>query len=542
MKKFKLIALSLVMLFTLLLFVSPEVYAAGEWGQASDFAQFDTEAHVGIITDITVDTVYIQFTKGPASTFTIDETNVGLFMFDNTSTYIDFQNISNWEVDAKVGYNQITKKFNIDLFPVFNSQTVFITNIDNPISTEDLLSQIKAIDNEDGDISHLIEINDDEYGSTLVSFLDKTINYYDFDNYYIIQLVVKDSSNNTSYLEIQVYLKDILAPIITGTKNYNTTPNSKLNITNILNSLIVTDNTDWLVENHFNENSGENEILRDPSYQFSTINIKQDNYLANYNELGTYEIIFEAEDFSGNKSEYTVVVNVRDENPPVFTGPTEIIKPQTEILLLDDILELITVSDVEDPNVSYVVKSDLYTGNGHKKGSWNIVLEATDVSGNIATHTIKILVKDNIPPVFFVDKYFINVDQYIVLTREDIINLLIASGQVNINAQTNFNFMVNEYEGNEEIPGSYAMTVKTTSTDGTTNTFNLMLNVLENTTDEDDLSLDPDKNIFTDAWDWLFTPTKENGNFYNVYYIIIGFGIVFLLSGMLNKKRRYRRY
>src|SRR5690606_20523155 len=51
---------------------------------------------------------------------------------------------------------------------------------------------------------------------------------------------------------------------------------------------------------------------------------------------------------------------------------------------------------------------------------------------------------------------------------------------------------IDEYQGNENVPGVYMMSIRTTSTNGNQSVHNMMINVLESDT-EDDVVVEPVK-------------------------------------------------
>ena len=402
--------------------------------------------------------------------------------------------------------------------PVFSGETAFVTNFDNMITLVNLLSKIKAIDDEDGDITHLIQIVSNEYCPGGVYPTQKGT--------YKITLSVTDTSNNTAFLDVYVLVKDVASPVISGQKTYNQSYTSKLSVSTILSNLSVTDNHDT---------TGLNII------------VKTDNYSSSYSVIGSKTIVFSCTDSSGNEALYTVTVNVIDNIAPVFTAPTTILKPQNEILTLQSILAQVSVNDAIEGTLPVNVVSDNYTGNGNKVGSYDIELSATDSSNNTSYHTITILVKDNVPPVFYVDNYFIRVSDSVTLTQQDIINLLVASGQLVVNptSTTSINFIQNEYAGNENVPGIYAITVLATSSDGSSKQISLAV-IVEEIKDHADVIITPVKNFFIKFWNWLKTPIKEDSIFLNGYYVLAGLLVLLILITALiiksKNKRSYRYY
>lgn len=385
-------------------------------------------------------------------------------------------------------------------YPVMNGQTAIVTNVDNPISIESIKAGITCIDNEDGDITDSIIVVEDNYTA------NKNI-----VGTYIIKLSCSDSSNNTSTLEVNVKVCDVTAPVITGPDTYNAKISVLTPASTIQSLLSVSDN--YSTGNKLN------------------LSIKQNGYQANYNKVGTYTIIFEASDESGNKSTHTVSVIVKDDISPVFTGPVTILKNASDTLTINDIKSQLTANDNVDGNVTsrITIISDGYTGYGAKKGTYEIEFEVTDLSGNKATHIINITVSDNIPPVFYVDNYFIQVSQLITLSNDDIINLLIASGQIDNSSNRTVRFITNSYLGNENSVGIYPVSINVRSNTGEEDVINVAVQVTEDNTDNDIIEVPGTvDNWFTkDGWFGLK----------NFYWIIIA-GVIIVILLLNNRKRR----
>lgn len=566
MKKVKIFSLSLVALFLLLLsiiFVPVEVSAGTsdywfDWSAPESFKYFvdeDGKGFKGYIYEISADVdgnfEYVnlipvkEYVNGTDILDTSDY-RFGGFYFDSDliDSYIYPLLLEYGSLNAIPDYDRVYVYWDVDgqafafesqgngFVPVFSGETVFVTNVNNPMSVEEILSHIRLIDNEDGDVSHTITITTCDDAS--VGF-NETYGGAGYQKYYVDRMFevgdwyifVKghDTQGNYSGLKITVLVRDVDVPIINGLSNYNQSYTNKLNVDTILNSLSVFDNYDSSLE----------------------IILESDNYSSNYNSIGNYQILFSATDSSGNKGTFTVNINVVDDVAPVFSGPASILKGTSEVLTVDDIKDMLTANDFIDGQVEITVKTDNYTGNGNKVGKYTIVFQAQDSAGNVGTHTVEITVSDNIPPVFYVDNYFITVEQSLILTREDIIAILQASGQLDIQSSTNIRFLLNEYEGNETVVGIYGITVKASSVDGSGQIFNLAVQVVE---DEEGTVVHPGdpwyKQIggwFVKAWDWLKQPVKENS--WLRWGYIVGFGVIVLVFGFVRafsyNGRRYRR-
>lgn len=349
--------------------------------------------------------------------------------------------------------------------PAFSGQENFVVNIDDPKPIEYFKSFLRLIDDVDGDITDRIVVETDNYTPNKSVLGTHTVVFSGTDN-----------AGNTATLEVYVRVVDITAPVISspagnkGTIGYKET----FNITAITNQLVVSDNYD----------SNLKALL------------KTDNYTPNKTKLGTYDLIYEATDNSGNTGTYTYKVQVIDNVKPTFSGPLTIDKPNNSIMLEREIREKITAYDEIDGNLTNRIKliKDEYTGNGSKVGKYNITYEVSDNAGNKATHTITINVKDNLPPVFWIeDGVSIRVSKDTPLSRQQIIDLLTATGQLTVNSTTTFSFPLDEYTGNENKPGIYAMSIRARNTNGEESLHTLAINVLNDEKNDDDIIIEKEK-------------------------------------------------
>ena len=92
--------------------------------------------------------------------------------------------------------------------------------------------------------------------------------------------------------------------------------------------------------------------------------------------------------------------------------------------------------------------------------------------------TIYITVTDDIPPVIYVaDGYFIQVSAAYTLTIEGIRDILVATGRLNIVSATTWSVLVNEYQGNENTPGIYTVSIRFQQTSGVTEVHSVAIGV-----------------------------------------------------------------
>lgn len=388
-----------------------------------------------------------------------------------------------------------------DMVPVLSGEVAFVTNVDDPISESAIRSNLVAFDNEDGDISHLIQIDEDNYTPN-----KSTVGTWDI-HYFVV-----DSAGNESTLVVSVLVRDIVKPVISGgSATYSIGYKETLNLETIRVSLTVSDNYDATVP----------------------ITIKTNNYTANKGTIGQYQVVFSAIDTSGNEGTKSILVNVIDNVAPVFSGPTSLSKPKNQVLTESQIRSQLSAMDEISGNrtANITLVTDDYTGKGALVGTYSLVYAVSDAAGNQKQHTVQVTVVDDVAPWWFMrDGYFISVPSSVSLTRQQIIDILIQTNQLTVGATTYVSFTVDEYTGKEKEPGIYAMTIKTTSVSGTESVKNLAIQVTSGTGNNGDLQLNP---------------ALTHWQSYSMYYIG-GLGILIVsligLAIFFKPRRRRRRF
>lgn len=296
-------------------------------------------------------------------------------------------------------------------------------NVNSPASTASILSNIYALDDTDGDVSGNV---------TLVSTT------YDPNNLVLgkhpFNVKVSDSAGNSTEATFYVHVYDIDKPSISGTNSYSISYTETLTEEQIRSSLTASDNFDSNL----------------------TINVKSDNYSANMQKVGQYQIVYTTTDTAGNTSEdYTVTISVGDKVAPVITAPSTMECSNTALLSIDEIKNKISVIDGSDGAIDYIISGyEEYKANYQDAGQFTLKVAATDSSNNSAEFTITLNVSDSVTPNLFVTKdYVISVAKGEALTNEQILNFLVQVGEVN---QANYDFMDCKYQDEE---GTYEVAV-----------------------------------------------------------------------------------
>ncbi|MDY0210201.1 MAG: hypothetical protein RBQ91_02175 [Acholeplasma sp.] len=343
-----------------------------------------------------------------------------------------------------------------DKQPVLSGESVFVLNIDNPLSWNTIKSNIFAYDETDGDLTHAIVFSTPSKwnGSAWVGLSVS-------DNF-TATATVEDSAGNEASMIINFIVKDVTAPtfgISTANKTQSVSYTQTFNIEGFKTSLLVSDNTD----------------------ASPTVTVKSNTYTANKTTPGTYSIVYEASDVYGNKASTTITIRVVDDVKPTINGGTTYTKPTTSVVTVADVKAGLTAIDAIDGTITnkITVIEDNYTGNGHVNGSYTIVFGVTDNSGNSNTFTVTVTVVDNIPPILYVkDKFFITVDESVSLSHQDFIDILITTGQLTVNSTTQYKILLDDYTENKANEGSYTISFKFTSTSGEVSEHTLYVNVL----------------------------------------------------------------
>lgn len=298
----------------------------------------------------------------------------------------------------------------------------FISNILNPLTEQQILSSIKVNDLTDGDdISYQILYSE-----------------YDYDNpsvgEYPITICAIDKSGNATLLDAYVNVVAVDAPKITP-KDIRVTYRGFYREQDIKPYFKVECNYDY------------------------TIELIENNYKDNYSKPGDYTVTAKVTDIYGNYSTATLTVHVVDDViPRIVYSKIQVttLNPYT----IDDFKKHITVYDEIDGAITDYTLTDLdgYFDNVKKPGDYRIRVDASDKAGNTTFSNIYFTVRDTDYPSITVDEYTIIASADHVITREEIIEILVKAGQISDNQNV---LLVSDYFDVENPSGSYSLEVRT---------------------------------------------------------------------------------
>lgn len=275
-----------------------------------------------------------------------------------------------------------------------DDDNVLFNDVDDPYTIDEITRLITAIDDVDGNISHLLYVVLDNYSDHMTVFGD-----------YVIIFGVVDSGNQETQIAITVRNVDVSAP------RFELQAESTLNIPQY--SLLAA-NLPQIKAIDDHDGDITNKILITGLSGIDT------------NVLGEHELTYTVTDDYGNTTTETFTAKVVDSVAPVLTGVDTIVKRQDYILDGQFFLAYFTAEDDHDGLISNRIEvlEDEYLGNANKPGSYRVVVSVSDLQGNRAQHTLYISVVKDMIPHLILDKYYWVTPNDHKLTEDDFIDTL----------------------------------------------------------------------------------------------------------------------
>ena len=318
--------------------------------------------------------------------------------------------------------------------PVINGwEGVYYTNYDSPTTLDNVLSKISAYDEYKGSVP--VSVVSDGYTGKEDVLGD-----------HLVVLSATDGTNTTQ-ITINIIVVDATAPTISGPTSLTSNMSSPLTEAGIRSMLSASDNAD-------------NSL---------TINLVSDNFTANKQKAGSYQIIYNTTDDSGNVSaNHVVTITNKDDIKPTISGSASIEAGSSTQLTIDEIKSKanLIASDNIDSGLAINLVEDNYSSNYSQVGSHTIKFNTTDNSGNTSeTFTLTIVVKDTTKPVIS-GSNSIRSNLSSPLTEEDIRSQLTASDNVDTNLT--INLVEDLFTDNADKVGTYQVKYNVTDSAGNT--------------------------------------------------------------------------
>ena len=341
-----------------------------------------------------------------------------------------------------------------DIVPTIEGPTLFESKLSSVISIGFITSNMIIYDNIDSEAYKNLYIISDTY----------TNNIYKIGTYSIIFGVYDKFGNESIPYKVEVNVIDDVIPTIDGKNSYTSYLSAPLTITTIKSNLVAYDNYDGNL--------------------YNKIEILDDTYSHNKNNIGIFHIFFPIKDSSNNISEpYKVEIVTYDDIAPNILGETSyktLVSKKIDILSLK--LSLIANDNIDgDISNQIVLNEDTYSTNFANPGNYFLTFYVVDKSGNISPYfKIKIIVNEDFSFLQRLNNSSIYLDTSFLRTQEEIYDIL------NLNSIDYNSIIVVEdtYTNNYNKIGNYTMTLEVENTDYTKEIVSININTYQNKKEE----------------------------------------------------------
>ncbi len=194
-----------------------------------------------------------------------------------------------------------------------------------------------------------------------------------------------------------------------------------------------------------------------------------DNYTANINVIGSYDVVFEVEDNSGNASQITIDIELVDVLNPVFSNIGTIQAVYPNVYTSEDILSMLSASDNYDGDISNQINliSDGYSSNASFVGTYQMTFSVFDSSGNEAEYIQNIAVVDNDSPIISgITSVIIGYDE--IISSESVSGNLTYNDNYDDQSTLELILVSDNYTQNHSNLGDYEMVYSVTDSSGNT--------------------------------------------------------------------------
>lgn len=340
---------------------------------------------------------------------------------------------------------KVTISLQDDINPQIEGPTLFKSKLSSPISISFIMSNMIVYDNTDAEAYKNLYVISDEY----------TNNIYRIGTYNIFLGAYDMYTNEASPYKIEVVVIDDVIPTIEGKNSYNSYLSSPISITTIKNNLTFHDNYDGNL--------------------YNKIEVCEDTYSLNKNNLGIYYVIFSIKDSSNNTSEpFKVEIITHDDIAPILEGvnfyKTTINKKIDELSIK---LSLNAHDNIDGDLTQHIVLNENnYSNHFSTPGIYFLTYYVSDYSGNISTFfKVKIIVNENLTFLEKINNSSIYLSTNDCKTKEEILKIL----NIDTLDFNDINVIEDTYTKNYNIVNDYTMTFEIVNTDYTKESFTIKI-------------------------------------------------------------------
>lgn len=329
----------------------------------------------------------------------------------------------------------------------------YIVSYHNRPSRSTILADLKAFDEEDGDVTLSIV----ETTSTTEKSAYDTLSRH-LDTYYLT-FRATDSHQNTADITIRVSVIDAVAPEIQGPDNTVTLLSANESILTIVNR--VWSSTD--------------------TYDNAPIlSVITDDYTPSHNTVTSigHLVTLQATDQYGNSSTKAVRIIVEDNVAPTISGTATYTKGSQAPLSISTIQSGLVVQDV-GTTATLVVSYDGYTSRSTTPGTYKIHFYARDTASNRSPDFIvSVTVTDDQAPIFFVDGIDYQVTPGNTYTMAQLVSVLESNGTL-LSSEYAYEVVLDEYTANADVAGDYKIVLNIHYRDGSSKQLEMNMKVPE---------------------------------------------------------------
>jgi len=383
--------------------------------------------------------------------------------------------------------------------PSIVGENIYI-NVDNPLTFGQIKSRFTATDETDGDITSRLTFTDNTYILTNGKIACGT---------YSFKVSVSDNAGNTTTKMYYAHVVDYTDPTITG------------KTINVSYKKLLTEAEKKALFTYSDNYTPKDQLI------FRWV---EDKYTSSYQELGEHTLTAKVLDQQGNEATATSIINVIDDVAPFLVVPENLKITTLDDFTLDSFRPYVTVTDEKEGNITIFELIDLDDYLNHKKvtGTYRIKVVASDSAGNSIEKIFPFLNEDKDMPSIKIDPdYIMIVNQGDKITKEQVINYFIRTGQLTLEEAEAVEVASAYFEQLDAATGFYSLRLMTEGKVIESKIEVIGDNPTEEPTDPKD-PINPPKNNFLSTAGYaenFFKPAS-----WSIYHYLTLLGIVLIIG------------